>query len=174
MSYAFVDIPDGTEVVLSIRNPSLQNLKEAIAVSQVAMFMAKALSLSQSRRDIAILTFYSAQVQCIQNALETCRCDQVEASRIQVMTVDSFQGSEADVVLISFVRANAKASVGFLKDFQRLNVALTRAKHSLILFGSAATLESCGLHMLANLVGDAKKRGFFFSFAELSGSVVGV
>ena len=48
-----------------------------------------------------------------------------------VLTVDSFQGSEADVVILSFVRNNAHGDIGFLRGFQRLNVALTRAKHLL-------------------------------------------
>ena len=40
--------------------------------------------------------------------------------------------SQADVVLLSFVRANARRRLGFLTEFQRLNVALTRARRSLI------------------------------------------
>ena len=55
-------------------------------------------------------------------------------------TVDSFQGSEADVVVCSFVRGNTKASVGFLGDFKRLNVALTRARHALVICANWASL----------------------------------
>ena len=43
-----------------------------------------------------------------------------------------FYRSQADVVLLSFVRANARRRLGFLTEFQRLNVALTRARRSLI------------------------------------------
>lgn len=57
------------------------------------------------------------------------------------MTVDSFQGSECDVVILSFVRSNSRGSVGFVKGYQRLNVALTRAKHLLICVGCAETLR---------------------------------
>ena len=42
---------------------------------------------------------------------------------VRVHSVDSFRGSEADCVLVSFVRSNSAMRVGFLKDFQRLNVA---------------------------------------------------
>ena len=58
----------------------------------------------------------------------------------RVYTVDSFQGSENDIVIISFVRSNSAGRLGFIKDFQRLNVALTRAKHMLICLGDVHTL----------------------------------
>jgi AAA domain len=55
-------------------------------------------------------------------------------------TVDSFQGGEADVVLVSLVRNNAHASpakaLGFLRDNRRMNVLLSRAKWKLVLVGS--------------------------------------
>ncbi|MCP3477947.1 AAA domain-containing protein (plasmid) [Bradyrhizobium sp. CCGUVB1N3] len=57
-------------------------------------------------------------------------------------TVDSFQGDQADLVLISLVRNNghgapAKA-LGFLRDNRRMNVLLSRAKWRLVMVGSLA------------------------------------
>lgn len=55
-------------------------------------------------------------------------------------TVDSFQGSEADVTIVSLVRkndhSNPRSALGFLSDFRRMNVLLSRAKWRLILVGS--------------------------------------
>ena len=54
-------------------------------------------------------------------------------------TVDEFQGSEADVVIVSLVRNNALVpwkSIGFLKEANRMNVLLSRARHKLIIVGS--------------------------------------
>lgn len=63
-----------------------------------------------------------------------------------VYTVDSIQGSEFDIVVLSFVRAFAVRkdgrTVGFLDDMRRLNVALSRAKKKLILIGNLRTLCS--------------------------------
>ncbi|HYH70083.1 MAG TPA: AAA domain-containing protein [Methyloceanibacter sp.] len=54
-------------------------------------------------------------------------------------TVDEFQGSEADIVVVSLVRNNALVpwkSVGFLREANRMNVLLSRARHKLIIVGS--------------------------------------
>lgn len=52
---------------------------------------------------------------------------------IEIETIDGFQGREKDIVMFSTVRSGDK--IGFLKDYRRMNVALTRAKHLLIVFG---------------------------------------
>lgn len=60
-------------------------------------------------------------------------------------TVDSFQGSEADVVVVSLVRNNAHSSalqaLGFLCDKRRMNVLLSRAKWQLVLVASLEFLK---------------------------------
>jgi hypothetical protein len=76
-----------------------------------------------------------------------------------VHTVDSFQGAEADVVVVSAVRCNGSGTVGFLADKRRLNVALTRAKRVLVFVGCLDTLEKSGSPDLVSLVADAKRRG---------------
>lgn len=48
---------------------------------------------------------------------------------MEVNTVDSFQGQERDVVLVSLARS---AGLGFLADAGRMNVMLTRARHALL------------------------------------------
>ena len=87
--------------------------------------------------------------------------------RVKVLTVDSFQGSETDIIILSFVRSNAKNNVGFLSVFSRINVALTRAKHNLLCIGNASTLENCTLDYLRQMISDAKARSKFFSSQEL-------
>lgn len=50
------------------------------------------------------------------------------AEEVEVASVDSFQGREADAAVISMVRSNDSGAVGFLADARRLNVAVTRAR----------------------------------------------
>lgn len=62
---------------------------------------------------------------------------------LEMSTIDSYQGRDKLVIVISFTRSNAKGKVGrLLEDFRRLNVAVTRAKSKLIMVGSYATLSN--------------------------------
>lgn len=72
---------------------------------------------------------YKAQVYAIKEKLGTkYRAGRNDHFSVNVSSVDGFQGSEADVIIISTVRSNANGSVGFLSNLQRANVALTRAR----------------------------------------------
>merc|ERR1712232_550476 len=75
----------------------------------------------------------------------------------RVNTVDSFQGQEADAVLLSLVRSNERGVVGFLSDYRRLNVAVTRARKHVMIVGDASTI-SCD-SMLGSLYDYACEHG---------------
>lgn len=92
--------------------------------------------------------------------------DSAGARAVQVSTVDGFQGREVDVVLFSCVRAPPEGSfgggggwggIGFLSDRRRMNVAITRARRSLVILGHARRLVSDGTWKA--LVHHAETRG---------------
>lgn len=58
---------------------------------------------------------------------------------VEVNTIDSFQGQERDIIVMSCVRTGG---IGFLSDMERLNVALTRARCSLLLCGNFTSLQN--------------------------------
>ncbi|GAD51420.1 DNA helicase [Halarchaeum acidiphilum MH1-52-1] len=60
---------------------------------------------------------------------------------VAVDTVDRFQGSSKEVIVVSFVATGALDGPIF-EDYRRLNVAMSRAKKGLVLVGDAAALET--------------------------------
>eukprot|EP00406_Dinophysis_acuminata_P042251 CAMPEP_0179359536 /NCGR_PEP_ID=MMETSP0797-20121207/79496_1 /TAXON_ID=47934 /ORGANISM="Dinophysis acuminata, Strain DAEP01" /LENGTH=182 /DNA_ID=CAMNT_0021074831 /DNA_START=1 /DNA_END=546 /DNA_ORIENTATION=- len=69
----------------------------------------------------------------------------VTTTNIQVTAVDNFQGEENDIIIISLVRSNRNKSIGFLGVDNRINVALTRARHGMFIIGNADMLRSHSL-----------------------------
>ncbi|KAJ9477614.1 DNA polymerase alpha-associated DNA helicase A [Pseudozyma hubeiensis] len=104
---------------------------------------------------VTILTPYSAQVALLHSTIRShrfsgppastgkSRTDEavINADEIEMGTIDSMQGREKDVVIISLVRSNAEQQVGFLAQKKRLNVAMTRAKRQLVVVGDAETIS---------------------------------
>ena len=73
---------------------------------------------------------------------------------MMVETVDKAQGCERPLICYSTVRTNDRGALGFVKDFRRLNVSITRAMRGCIVFGDASTLnmgdvDNCWKHFLS-------------------------
>ena len=60
--------------------------------------------------------------------------------QMRISTIDSFQGQEKEIIILSLVRSNDDGEIGFLKDYRRMNVAITRAKEQLFVIGDSATI----------------------------------
>lgn len=95
---------------------------------------------------IAVQSPYVAQVQLLRD-----RIDEIPmATGVDVATIDSFQGREADAVIISMVRSNNLGAVGFLGDNRRMNVAITRARKHVAVVCDSSTI--CHNTYLARLL----------------------
>ena len=77
---------------------------------------------------------------------------------VKVTSVDNFQGEENDIIILSLVRSNDKKIVGFLKESNRVCVALSRAKMGLFVIGNFSLLKESGGKVWKNIIGDMEKR----------------
>lgn len=109
---------------------------------QVLRLLAQVL---QSRElginDVGIVTPYTAQVRRLRQMARPLIPYGTDPRLMEIASVDAFQGREKELIIFSAVRSNPRGNVGFLGDWRRLNVMLTRARRGLVIFGSAATLR---------------------------------
>ena len=76
-----------------------------------------------------MITPYNAQLNLIKKNLRFQYPETLNPKeKLEVSTVDGFQGREKEVIIISMVRSNPKGEIGFLSNERRMNVAVTRAK----------------------------------------------
>lgn len=139
-----------------------------------------------SNDKIRIITFYQAQVVLLKRLLR----ERHLGDKVVVATVDSSQGCEADIVLVSFVRSrvlkehvsnnsnsnpasnngamlDGRRAAGFLMDDRRMNVALTRARFQLICIGNLNGMaRMAGAETLQLLASNATERGVIQSFSN--------
>lgn len=108
--------PDGT---------SLQNEGELRIVQK----LLETEELDETRT--AIISPYAGQVAAAKEIL---------SKKLRISTIDSFQGQEKETIIVSLVRSNDDGDIGFLKDYRRMNVAITRAKERLFVIGDSATI----------------------------------
>lgn len=93
---------------------------------------------------IGVITPYKGQRAYIINYLQ--KNGQLLATNpnfykdIEIASVDGYQGREKDYIIISCVRSNEGAGIGFLTDPRRLNVTITRARYGMIVIGNAKVL----------------------------------
>ena len=124
-------------------NPSSKsrfNPDEYLIIREHMLQLIEACKKEGDQADIAIISPYKEQVSYIEDQLKDD--EQLRDHQIKVSTIDGYQGQEKDVVYISLVRCNEKGDIGFLKDYRRMNVAMTRAKRMLVLVGDSGTISS--------------------------------
>lgn len=114
------------------------DLEVEITMNMVSKLNESVKNLSLDKKPtLAIISFYGLHVKKIKNKLRNHKFKNIE---IVVNTVDDFQGKEADYVIVNIVRNPAKLSSKsgreFLKKYERINVAFSRARELLIIVGS--------------------------------------
>lgn len=116
--------------ILHPESLSYYNPQEAQILIQ---FLQKLIS-NYPDASLGIISPYKQQVQLLEEMSET------SALNAKIDTVDGFQGEERDIIALSLVRSNSSGDIGFLKDYRRMNVAITRARKKLIVISDSSTI----------------------------------
>jgi len=102
---------------------------------------------------LAVIAMYASQVSRLTSALKgIVPPDDIES-------VDAFEGRESDGVILSLVRSNDRAAIGFLNDPNRVNVAISRAKKILVIVGDSKTVIGGAPELFGPLFEHAKEEG---------------
>lgn len=125
---------------------ALVNEAEANAVMSVVRGIAKSASFLSSVRaadgnrhiPIGIITMYAAQRDLIRRKLDQADWAAEIRDMYTIGTVDSYQGKENRIIILSIVRNDSSRHVGFLADSERINVAMSRAQDRLVIVSSSA------------------------------------
>jgi len=142
----FLDV-DGAEIIE--RDGSRSNSAEIETVKRIVNALKRAGVRSEA---IGVITPFRAQRNRIKESIKD--------ERIEVNTVDSFQGREKDVIIFSVTSTN---DLSFVEDENRLNVVFTRARKKLIVMGKLnPILRWNGL--LSRFILYAKERDGVYSF----------
>lgn len=157
----------------------VQNQQEAGLVNELIRALDEA---GCSADGIGIVSPYRAQIRSIR--------DTVQMSGVEIDTVDKFQGRDKDCIVLSLVRSNEAHGVrvdprrlrahrnaaptdglaeqvgGLLRDWRRVNVAITRAKMKLLVLGSRRTLSV--LSLFQQLFEMAERSGWLIAIPPAS------
>ena len=131
---------------LRITNPCEANLTTQLVESLISTGVVPT--------DIGVITLYRSQLALIKQSLRP-------HSGVEMHTADKFQGRDKEVVILSLVRSNEDQNVGdLLKDWRRVNVALTRARTKLLVLGSKSTIV--GNELLRKFVALMQEKGWWY------------
>ena len=116
-----------------VRGEAIKNHMEAKLIKQIVKSLVLA---GVEEKQIGVMSFYRAQLNLLKKDLSS-RLD------LEILTADQYQGRDKECIIISLVRLNDENNAGeLLKEWRRLNVAVTRAKSKLIILGSRTTLST--------------------------------
>lgn len=93
---------------------------------------------SDQKKSVGIISFYGKQVSELRKAINPLR-SKLNYLEIDVNTVAQFQGKEEDIIMVSMVRntpSGRSGSSAYVAQFELINVAFSRARELLIIFGA--------------------------------------
>jgi superfamily I DNA and/or RNA helicase len=127
--------------IIDGRRECVGNEVETTIIIEMLKGFIKKLPYLASENQIGIIVPYKNHVLEVKKMIKKLKLD-IGNLNVEdlVASVDSYQGQERDVIIFAFTRSNKEGNIGFLADWRRLNVAMTRTKKQLVMIGSLKTL----------------------------------
>jgi DNA replication ATP-dependent helicase Dna2 len=147
----------------TVSGPRITNPTEAILTTQLVTTLIRS---GVSPRCIGVITFYRSQLAVLRQELKIV-AGSAAGTEVEMHTADKFQGRDKEVVVVSCVRSNEARNIGeLLKDWRRVNVAVTRARSKLIIIGSKQTLGSSQNEVVEGLVKLLDREGWIYDLPQ--------
>ena len=129
------------------------------------------------RLSLGVICGYSDQAKIIRNKIRNVKFqafNRKDEEQFMVDTVDNFQGDERDIIILSLVRSNPSKS--FMTKFNRINVAVSRARCLLVIVGNAKAFSSLRIELdgkedfvYSKIVETAKRSHGYFAAKDIIG-----
>lgn len=110
-------------------------LEEIAEDTEFCAGMAKEMAESQEP-PIGVICMYLDQRKLVRKRFAEKNWSEEFRKLVKIETVDSYQGKENNIIIVSLTRAKADQSPGFLATPNRINVAMSRAMERLVIVGS--------------------------------------
>jgi Cdc6-like AAA superfamily ATPase len=125
---------------------------------------------TQGKLEVAVISFYKAQIGLLRERFRSADIGQNYGFNVNrdINTVDQFQGSERDVVIVSLVRTGPRLTGEFVRDFRRINVAFSRAKKLLIILAGRETFSASDVDVPSAKHGQTEAKRVYAKIHELA------
>lgn len=134
---------------------NISNLKEVELTRQIVEALCVC-GVEESK--IGVMTLYRSQLKLLVDSFR-------HRPQIEILTADRFQGRDKECIIISLVRSNKEQKTGeLLKDWRRVNVAVTRARSKLVVLGSLGTLQNA--ESIRDFIGLVKRKGWVYDLDD--------
>jgi superfamily I DNA and/or RNA helicase len=137
----------------------------------------------KKRKDVGVISFYGHQVRLLKKIIPY---QSFTSINVDINSVDNFQGKEKSIIITSLVRnknlPTKWKSSGFVARFERINVAFSRAKELLVIFGAKdmfhdievtlPNMDKPGHHkepVYRNIISDLDRKACFFDGKRIIG-----
>ena len=104
--------------------------------------------LDNVEMSVGVISLYKDQVNLLKKEINRLEFNNIKFNKSKISSVDEFQGKEEDIIIVNLVRNNKfKNASEFVKKFERINVALSRARRMLIVVGAREFFTSLEIEL---------------------------